>query len=106
MPRGRRRSTRATIGHMLPDVVLDACTRRCRSRVPAEGTSNLWNLKLERRARHDRRSGRARPRALHGDDLPFRRRRGAAGRDGLSATAFPSGVRNVPVEITETIAPS
>jgi N-methylhydantoinase B len=25
--------------------------------------------------------------------------------DGLSATAFPSGVRNVPVEITETIAP-
>jgi N-methylhydantoinase B len=25
--------------------------------------------------------------------------------DGLSATAFPSGVRNVPVEITETLAP-
>src|SRR5690242_18686554 len=25
--------------------------------------------------------------------------------DGLSATPFPSGVRNVPVEITETIAP-
>jgi N-methylhydantoinase B len=27
------------------------------------------------------------------------------GLDGLSATPFPSGVRNVPVEITETIAP-
>ena len=27
------------------------------------------------------------------------------GQDGLSATAFPSGVRNTPVEITETIAP-
>ena len=26
-------------------------------------------------------------------------------RDGLSATAFPSGVRNTPVEITESIAP-
>ena len=25
--------------------------------------------------------------------------------DGLSATAFPSGVKNVPVEITETLAP-
>jgi N-methylhydantoinase B/oxoprolinase/acetone carboxylase alpha subunit len=25
--------------------------------------------------------------------------------DGLSATPFPSGVRNVPVEITETVAP-
>ncbi|TMJ26736.1 MAG: hydantoinase B/oxoprolinase family protein, partial [Alphaproteobacteria bacterium] len=27
------------------------------------------------------------------------------GRDGLSATAFPSGVRNVPVEVNETISP-
>src|SRR3546814_19685957 len=25
--------------------------------------------------------------------------------DGLNATAFPSGVRNTPVEVTETIAP-
>ncbi|MGO4838266.1 hydantoinase B/oxoprolinase family protein, partial [Rhizobiaceae sp. 2RAB30] len=27
------------------------------------------------------------------------------GQDGLSATAFPSGVRNIPVELTETYAP-
>src|SRR5262249_26256536 len=27
------------------------------------------------------------------------------GRDGLSATAFPSGVRNVPIEVNETISP-
>ncbi len=27
------------------------------------------------------------------------------GKDGLSATAFPSGVRNTPVEINETVAP-
>ena len=27
------------------------------------------------------------------------------GKDGLSATAFPSGVRNTPVEITESISP-
>jgi N-methylhydantoinase B len=27
------------------------------------------------------------------------------GKDGLSATAFPSGVKNTPVEITETVAP-
>ena len=27
------------------------------------------------------------------------------GKDGLSATAFPSGVRNVPVEVTEAISP-
>jgi N-methylhydantoinase B len=27
------------------------------------------------------------------------------GKDGLSATAFPSGVRNVPIEITEALSP-
>jgi N-methylhydantoinase B len=27
------------------------------------------------------------------------------GKDGLSATAFPSGVRNVPVEVTEALSP-
>jgi N-methylhydantoinase B len=27
------------------------------------------------------------------------------GKDGLSATAFPSGVRNTPIEVTETVAP-
>ena len=27
------------------------------------------------------------------------------GKDGLSATAFPSGVRSTPIEITETVAP-
>src|SRR6201999_1928097 len=27
------------------------------------------------------------------------------GKDGLSATAFPSGVRNVPIEITEAMSP-
>ena len=27
------------------------------------------------------------------------------GRDGLSATAFPSGVRNVPIEVNEAMSP-
>ncbi len=27
------------------------------------------------------------------------------GRDGLSATAFPSGVRNVPIEVNEAVSP-
>ena len=39
------------------------------------------------------------------NELPFRRRRRTAEQDGLSATPFPSGVRNVPVEATEAITP-
>merc|ERR1719436_1309178 len=30
---------------------------------------------------------------------------GRPGKDGLSATAYPSGVRNTPVEVTEAVAP-
>ncbi|MFC7539530.1 hypothetical protein ACFQU2_08740 [Siccirubricoccus deserti] len=39
-------NARSTIGHMLPDVVYDALHQCMPGRVPAEGTSNLWNLKL------------------------------------------------------------
>ena len=94
-------NARSTIGHMLPDVVYGALHQCMPGRVPAEGTSNLWNLKLG---------------AGHGITGPTTRpfmvttfHSGGAGArptlDGLSATPFPSGVRNVPVEITETIAP-
>ena len=33
-------------GHMLPDVCYDALHQVIPGQVPAEGTSNLWNLKL------------------------------------------------------------
>ena len=39
-------NARSTIGHMLPDVVYSALHQVMPGRVPAEGTSNLWNLKL------------------------------------------------------------
>ena len=93
---------RASIGHMLPDVVFGCLHKALPDVVPAEGTSNLWNLKLG---------------AGHGMTGPETRspfmmmsfHSGGAGarphQDGLSATPYPSGVRNVPVEITEAITP-
>ena len=93
---------RASIGHMLPDVVFGCLHQALPDVVPAEGTSNLWNLKLG---------------AGHGMTGPETRspfmmmsfHSGGAGarprQDGLSATPYPSGVRNVPVEITEAITP-
>ena len=96
-------NARSTIGHMLPDVCYDALHQVIPGQVPAEGTSNLWNLKLGAGHGMTGTIGNSRPfmvTTFHSG--------GAGARpslDGLSATPFPSGVRNVPVEITETIAP-
>ncbi len=94
-------NARSTIGHMLPDVVYGALHQCIPGRVPAEGTSNLWNLKLG--AGHGITGPTGQPfmvTTFHSGGAGARPRQ-----DGLSATPFPSGVRNVPVEITETIAP-
>ncbi len=98
-------TARSTIGHMLPDVVYGALHQCLPGRVPAEGTSNLWNLKLG--AGHGITGGPGQNASAPFMVTSFHS--GGAGarprQDGLSATPFPSGVRNVPVEITEMIAP-
>jgi N-methylhydantoinase B len=93
---------RASIGHMLPDVVFGCLHQAIPDVVPAEGTSNLWNLKL----------GAGQGMTGQETKSPFMVmsfHSGGAGarpkQDGLSATPYPSGVRNVPVEITEAITP-
>jgi N-methylhydantoinase B len=96
--------SRSVIGHMLPDVVYGALHQAIPGRVPAEGTSSLWNLQLS--------AGHGTTSAVGAQSSTFNItsfHSGGAGarpsQDGLSATPFPSGVRNVPVEITEAISP-
>ena len=95
---------RATIGHMLPDVVFGCLHQAMPDRVPAEGTSNLWNIRLA--AGHGT-TGKVGERFTTFAVTSFHSGGAGArpGQDGLSATPFPSGVRNVPVEITEAITP-
>ena len=95
---------RASMGHMLPDVVYGCLDQALPGRVPAEGTSNLWTLKMV--------AGHGLTGVGAGHGTPFMVmsfHSGGAGarpaQDGLSATPFPSGVRNVPVEVTEAITP-
>jgi N-methylhydantoinase B len=95
---------RSVMGHMLPDVVYGCLDQALPGRVPAEGTSNLWTLNLI--AGHGLTGiGRAAGTAFMVNSFHS----GGAGarprQDGLSATPFPSGVRNVPVEATEAITP-
>jgi N-methylhydantoinase B len=98
-------SARHVIGQMLPDVVLGCLYEATGGQVPAEGSSSLWNPMLI--GGHglvgDADYGNARPFAVN---LFHSGGSGARpAKDGLSATAFPSGVRNTPVEINETLAP-
>lgn len=95
---------RSTIGHMLPDVVFGCIDQAMPGVVPAEGTSNLWTVKLG--------AGHGMGTAGVGKQTAFMVNSfhsGGAGarpsQDGLSATPYPSGVRNVPVEATEAITP-
>jgi N-methylhydantoinase B len=69
--------------------------------VPAEGTSCLWNLNV-RGETEDAGLGN------YGFTMAVTSNGGTGARpmkDGLSATAYPSGVKGTPVEIAESITP-
>jgi N-methylhydantoinase B len=91
---------RHVIGQMLPDVVFGCLTQAIPERVPAEGTSCLWNLNV--RGKIQGGDGN------YGFTMAVTSNGGTGARphaDGLSATAYPSGVKGTPVEIAEQITP-
>jgi 5-oxoprolinase (ATP-hydrolysing) len=88
-------------GQMLPDMVFGCLRQTLEDRVPAEGTSCLWNVTLRGRLT-DSDTGN------YGFATTFTSNGGTGARpnsDGLSATAYPSGVKGTPVEIAEQILP-
>ena len=101
-PRPAAVSARHAVGQMLPDVVLGCLEAPLEGQVPVEGAACLFGPVFL--------GGRG---FMPGSDSePFVMNAFYAGgtgarpeKDGLSATAFPSGVRSTPVEITENAAP-
>jgi N-methylhydantoinase B len=98
-------NVRHVMGQMLPDAVFGCLAQAVPERVPAEGTSSLWNLL----ATGPWDPVGAAPGAPPERFIMMSFHSGGAGarpdQDGLSATAFPSGVRNMPVEINELVSP-
>jgi N-methylhydantoinase B len=93
--------SRHVIGQMLPDVVFGALRHVAPDRVPAEGTSCLWNLNVRGVAEKGSTGN-------YGFTMAVTTNGGTGARpadDGLSATAYPSGVKGTPVEIAEAITP-
>jgi N-methylhydantoinase B len=106
-PRPYPVSVRHVIGHLLPDLMMGCLHQAVPDRVTAEGASALWNPPLRGGSSV---SGQARGnRPVIGDFEIITFNSGGTGarptQDGLNATAFPSGVRTMPVEATENVAP-
>src|SRR3954470_10032377 len=104
--RPRAVAARHTVGHMLPDLVFGCLHQVIEGGVPAEGASSLWNPQIYGGADLQDEMG------AQSDVPPFSTvifhcgGTGARpGKDGLDVTAFPSGVRTIPVEATESVAP-
>jgi N-methylhydantoinase B len=92
---------RHVIGQMLPDVVFGCLAQAIPHRIPAEGTSCLWNLNVRGAVRGGKGGN-------YGFTMTVTSNGGTGARphaDGLSATAYPSGVKGTPVEIAESITP-
>src|SRR5215208_2763406 len=88
---------RHIVGHFLPGVIHGALAKAIPGKVLAQGADSLWNTQI----------------TGHREDVePFTYVFFSGGgmgarpdRDGLSATAFPSGIRGVPAEVIESISP-
>jgi len=106
-PRPYPVSVRHVIGHLLPDLMMGCLHQAVPERVNAEGASSLWNPPLRGGSSVSGQARGNRPVVADFEIITFNS--GGTGArpssDGLNATAFPSGVRTMPVEATENVAP-
>ena len=90
-------AARHIVGHFLPHAIAGALKEALPGNVMAEGSANIWGIQVAGKDRGGKpftyvffTSGGTGARAV---------------KDGLSATAFPSGVLGTPVEVIENLSP-
>lgn len=96
-------SARHAIGQMLPDVVLGCLAQILPDAVPAEGASCIWNPVF--RNVPAAASGNAESSEFVINPIYNGGTGARPGKDGLSTTAFPSGVRTTSTEVNEITSP-
>ena len=100
---------RHAIGHCLPDLVFGCLDQAMPGQVPAQSSASLWNPTFRGgEFAVDPNSVAASGGNLRKFDVLSFHAGGMGARptkDGFGATAFPSGVRTIAVEITESISP-
>lgn len=90
-------AARHVVGHFLPHAIAGALREALPERVMAEGSANIWGVQVSGRDE----GGRGFSFVLFTSGGTGAR----ATKDGLSATAFPSGVLGTPAEVIETLSP-
>jgi N-methylhydantoinase B len=94
-------TARHVVGQMLPDLMFGCLAPALGGRVPAESAGSIWVLAMT-----DAPSADQRPATRFNVMSVGLGGTGARPtKDGLSTTAFPSGVGGIPIEITEAQAP-
>lgn len=91
-------AARHILGHFLPGVVFGALEKAMPERVLAEGAANIWSVQTS--GYDTRRNSRF--------TYVFFTSGGTGARpnkDGISNTAFPSGIMGVPTEVVESLSP-
>lgn len=91
---------RHIFGHMVPDLILGALAKALPGRIQSEGAGALWNIHMSVRPAEGGEGRRAEVLMFNSGGTGAR-----PGIDGLSATAFPSGVHTMPIEATEHTGP-
>jgi len=91
---------RHVLGHMVPDLVLGALAQALPGQIQAEGAAALWNIHISARPTTVGAGKQAEMLMFNSGGMGAR-----AGADGLSTTAFPSGVHTMPIEATEHCGP-
>jgi len=91
---------RHIFGHMVPDLVLGALAQALPGKIMAEGAGALWNIHISVRPVAGEAGRRAEVLMFNSGGMGARPEL-----DGLSATAFPSGVHTMPIEATEHTGP-
>jgi len=92
---------RHTLGQMTPDLVFGCLHQALPDQIPAEGASCMYDLPMRHAPSATMEGG-------HQFALELVHNGGTGARphsDGLSATAYPSGVYGSQIEITESVAP-
>jgi N-methylhydantoinase B len=92
-------SARHVVGHMTPDIMIGCLHQAFAHGLPAEG-SMMWNPMLRGTRGCDNEARTWEIYTFHSGGMGAR-----PDKDGHSATAFPSGVRTVPLEASEAVAP-
>lgn len=99
---------RHIIGQFLPDAVMGCLAQIIPGQVPSEGSSCLWGVQVRGGAEIDAEAKFRRDDEQKPYEILFFNSGGSGARptkDGLSGTAFPSGVKAMSIEIVENMGP-